>query len=103
MKVRKTWIGSNQPATQGNLADLQEDIHIDIDKLLRKQDTLGAKQDRLEVKQDRLETKQDKTIETLKTILDIVKDNDRKLTKLQDIPERVSANEHDILKLKLRN
>lgn len=30
MKVRKEWIGSQEPATKGDLADLQEDLHVDM-------------------------------------------------------------------------
>lgn len=40
MKVRKGWIGSKKPATLGNLAELQEDLHLDLDQL---ESRLGTK------------------------------------------------------------
>lgn len=33
MKVHKDWIESKKSATQGDLADLQEDIHVDLETL----------------------------------------------------------------------
>lgn len=32
MPVKEEWIGSDEPATLGKLAELQEDIHLDLDQ-----------------------------------------------------------------------
>ncbi len=84
MKVHKDWIGSDEPATKSNLADLQEDNHLDLtqaEERLRKD--LMSK-------------------ETGKEILEIVKSIDKKLKPLVDLPEEVTKLKNEVFKLKLR-
>ena len=45
MKVHKEWIGSKEPATKGDLADLQEDIHVDLQQFAKKDDLDQAKKE----------------------------------------------------------
>lgn len=84
MKIRKEWIGSKKPATLGNLADLQEDIHSDLTQM-----------------EERM-SKKFATKEIVATILTIVKSIDKRLRDWADIPERLTKVENDVFKLKLR-
>ncbi|MEK7557168.1 MAG: hypothetical protein AAB538_04285, partial [Patescibacteria group bacterium] len=73
-----------EPATKSNLADLQEDNHLDLtqaEERLRKD--LMSK-------------------ETGKEILEIVKSIDKKLKPLVDLPEEVTKLKNEVFKLKLR-
>lgn len=102
MKVRKEWIGSNKTATQGNLAELQEDIHIDLAHMEKK---FTGMEERMEKKFTTMEERLRRDLmdkETGKDILDIVKSLDKRLATLKDIPERVTTLENDVFKLKLR-
>lgn len=38
MKVHKDWIGSKKAATKGDLSELQEDIHADLQQFATKDD-----------------------------------------------------------------
>lgn len=87
MKVRKEWIGSNKPATQGNLADLQEDIHADLQNFATKED---------------LKNTESKLLRIIKTVLKVVQDIDKHFKEHKDIPGRVHVLENDVFKLKLR-
>lgn len=58
MKVHKSWIGSKKPATKGDLADLQEDIHVDLQQFATKQDLNATKQD-LKNELEKYATKED--------------------------------------------
>lgn len=49
MKVRKEWIGSKKASTKGDLADLQEDIHVDLQEI--KDDGTSIKSDLASLKQ----------------------------------------------------
>ncbi len=90
MKVHKDWIGSKKAATKGDLADLQEDIHVDLQGFATKEDVQGVKEDVQKVKK------------TMETVLAIVKDIDRHNKENRDIPGRVRVLESDVLKLKFR-
>lgn len=95
MKVRKEWIGSKKPATQENLAELQEDLHSDLvgngDRL--RQD-MTSMEERL---RNDLMSK-----ETGEEILNIVKSLDKQRNEWSDIPERMTKVEDEVFKLKLR-
>lgn len=84
MKVRKEWIGSSEPATKGNLAELQEDIHIDLTQM----------EERL--RRDLMSK------ETGKEMFNLLKSIDKRLRAWADIPERLTKVENDVFKLKLR-
>lgn len=79
MKVHKEWIGSKDPATKGDLAELQEDIHLDMTQM-----------------ENRLMSK-----EAGKEILEIVKSIDKQLKPLRSIPEEVTKLKNEVFKLKL--
>lgn len=84
MKVRKEWIGSKKPATEGSLAELQEDIHVDMIQM----------EERL--RRDLMDK------ETGKEMFKLIKSIDKRLHTWEDIPERLTQVENDIFKLKLR-
>lgn len=98
MKVRKDWIGSKKSATKGDLADLQEDIHADLQQFATKQDVKDAVRG-LATKED-LKGLMGK--ETGEAILGRLDSMDAVLKKLVDLPQRVTKLENDVFKLKLR-
>jgi hypothetical protein len=114
MKVRKEWIGSKKPATLGNLADLQEDIHVDLSEISQKMVTKNDLKDTERRMGEKFATKEDlenlearmeakfATKATVATILNIVKSIDKRLRAWADIPERLTKVENEVFKLKLR-
>lgn len=94
MKVRKEWIGSKKPATQGNLADLQEDIHLDLMQMeLRLSKKFATKED----------LKGLMSKETGEELLGYMKSIDRRLKDQHDLPEEVDKLKTRVFKLELRH
>lgn len=97
MKVHKDWIGSKKPASKGDLADLQEDIHLDLQQFATKQD--------LEDAVEKLATKEDlkglMSRETGEELLEYMKSIDRQLKKQADIPQEVEKLKARVFKLEL--
>lgn len=102
MPIKEGWIGSKKPATQGNLADLQEDIHADLQQFATKQD-LKDELKKYATKEDLKKATQNlMTKETGEELLGLIQSIDKRLKKHEGLPERVTAVENDVFKLKLR-
>lgn len=80
MKVRKQWIGSKKAASLGNLAELQEDMHVDLQDIREKMATKDM----------------------LKIVLDIVKELDRRTRGWESIPAGVTDLKNRVFKLEIR-
>lgn len=91
MKVRKEWIGSKKPATQGNLADLHEDIHVDINEMSQKMATLDSRMGRLE-----------RVVESILKVVQSIEGRFKDMANFEKVPERLTKVENDVFKLKLR-
>ena len=85
MVVNKNWIGSTEPATKGDLAELHENIHLELQQFATKED-LRALEKRLEKRMDeKFATKEDlNALETrmqdkLDLLLDLVRGIDQRL------------------------
>ena len=102
MKIRKSWIGSRKPATKGDLAELQEDIHVDMQELASKEDLKGfaTKQDLKETEKRLSEGLMSK--ETGEELLGYMKSIDQKLTRQHDLPEEVEKLQSRVFKLELK-
>lgn len=110
MKVRKEWIGSKKPATQGNLADVQEDIHADLQPFATKQDIkdelvkyatkedLGKVESRLDKRIGRVE----RIVESILKVVQSIEGRFKDLANFEKVPERLTKVENDVFKLKLR-
>lgn len=85
MKVRKEWIGSKKPATQANLSDLQEDMHLDLQNV---EERLGKRISRVE--------------RISESILKIVQSSEGRLREQKDLPEEVDKLKTRVFKLELR-
>lgn len=107
MKVRKEWIGSKKAATQGNLADVQEDIHLDLHEISQK---MATKEDlkALATKEDlkKFATKEYlkglMTKETGEELLNYIKAIVKQLKEWRDIPEAVKDLKNRVFKLEMR-
>ena len=90
MKVRKEWIGSKKPATKGDLADLQEDIHVDLQQFATKQDLKEAVNGLM-------------TKETGEELLNLIKSIDKRLRNWDWIPGAVKDLQKRVFKLEIRS
>lgn len=85
MKVRKEWIDSKESATQGDLSNLQEDMHLDLVQMEERMIEKFA------------------TKETVATILEIVKSIDKRLKSWEGIPAAVRDLQNRIFKLEVKS
>lgn len=96
MKVRKAWIGSKKAATLGNLAELQEDIHLDLQEIGQK---MATKEDLTHLEErmgEKFATK-----ETVAAILEIVKSIDKRLISWDWIPDAATDLKNRVFKLEI--
>lgn len=113
MKVRKEWIGSKKPASRGNLADLQEDIHADLSELTQKVDkieenmvtkneleNLATKED-LKKRDSRL-GRVERIVESILKVVQSIEGRFKDMANFEKVPERLTKVENDVFKLKLR-
>lgn len=99
MKVHKDWIGSRKAATKGDLADLQEDIHVDLQQFATKQD-LKDELEKYATKADLEKVAQGlMSKETGEELLGYMKSIDRELKRQRDIPEDIERLKTRVLKL----
>lgn len=98
MKVHKDWIGSKKTATKGDLADLQEDIHVDFQQFATKQDLTDAV--------EKLATKEDLTREAakvnniLESILKVLDSIQGQLTDMKNHEVRIQRLEKKVFSLR---
>lgn len=99
MPIREEWIGSKKPATQADLADLQEDTHLEIDKAEQR----IKKEIRKEIRdsEKRLESKL-ASKEAVQDVYDILQSIDKRLKDQGDLPAEVDKLKTRVFKLELR-
>lgn len=110
MKVRKAWIGSEKAATLGNLAELQEDIHLDLQEIGQKMVTKGDLTQMEERMDKKFATKQDlkeavkglMSRDTGEELLEYMKSIDKRLRNWDWIPEAVTDLKNRVFKLEIK-
>lgn len=85
MPIKEGWIGSKKPATQGNLADLQEDMHADLQNV-----------------EERLDKRISRVERIVASILKVVQSIEGRLKEQRSLPEEVDKLKARVFKIELR-